>query len=470
MTNDYDVIVIGGGGAGLAAANMAGEAGARVLLVEAADRLGGSTSLSGGVFYAAGTRVQAAAGITDSPDAMFLAAMALNQNRMQPALLRRYCEEGSEALHWLMDKGVEFPVEQLSAQGAQAEISGVLRCHHPVGHGAAITAALEASLQRHDVDVALRTRVRELVMEDGRVLGIKASDEPVTAAAVVIASGGFGANRALVDRYFPLAGRHGDATWYIGSDHSVGDGLELGVGVGAALGGFNTGLLLVTPCMQKVIDLPPAWMMLVNRDGRRFMDETIGYGAMSGVVDAQPGGECYGIFDAATFNDPPSDPRFAAEIRSGMMTTQWTADALPEALATGRIVKGDTIEALAERMGIRADALRYAVELQNRDAGAGCDTLFLKDSAFLRPIGDGPYYGVVFRSAVLCFTSAGLRIDRDARVLHESGRPIAGLFAAGETTSGVLGERYLGSGSSVAHVVTFGRIAGRNAAAEALPA
>jgi fumarate reductase flavoprotein subunit len=139
-------------------------------------------------------------------------------------------------------------------------------------------------------------------------------------------------------------------------------------------------------------------------------------------------------------------------------------------LATGRIVKGNTIEDLAERMGIRADALRYSVEVQNRDAEAGRDTLFLKDSTFIRPIVEGPYYGVVFRSAILCFTSAGLRIDRDARVLHEDGRPIAGLFAAGETTSGVLGERYLGSGSSVAHVVTFGRIAGRNAAAEAVAA
>jgi fumarate reductase flavoprotein subunit len=466
MGNDYDVIVIGGGGAGLAAANAAGEAGAKILLVEAGDRLGGSTSLSDGVFYAAGTRIQAEAGISDTADAMFIYAMALNQYRMHPDALRRYCDEGADALHWLMDKGVEFPADQLSTTGARAEMSGVPRCHGTKGHGAAITAALEAALQKHPIDVALRTRVRRLVLSNGRVQGIDVDGQTVSASAVVIATGGFGANRELIDRYYPEAGRHGDETWYIGSEHCVGDGLDMGTQVGAALGGFNTGLLCVTPNMQRIIELPPSWIMLVNSKGQRFMNEAVGYGVMSGVVDAQPGGECYGIFDAAAFNDPPPDTRFTADQQSGLRTTQWNADTLQEALASGRIVKGDSLEQLADRMGIRADALRYSVEIHNRDAAAGQDTLFFKNGAFMRPIGEGPYYGTVFRSAMLCFTSTGLRIDRDAGVLDEAGRPIPGLFAAGETSNGVMGERYIGSGSSVAHVITFGRIAGRSAAAE----
>jgi fumarate reductase flavoprotein subunit len=468
MPNDYDVIVIGGGGAGLAAANAAAESGARVLIVEADDRLGGSTSLSHGVFYASATRVQAAAGVVDTPDAMFIYAMALNQYRAQPALLRRYCEEGGPALHWLMDKGVEFRTDQLYSTGTYAEMSGVPRCHAATGHGAAITAALEASLQQHEADVSLRTRVRRLLFDNGGVTGIEVDGQAVTAPAVVIATGGFGANRELVDLHYPQAARHGDETWYIGSPHCVGDGLALGTAVGAELGGFNNGLLCVTPGMQRIVELPPSWMILVNQDGHRFMNEAVGYGVMSGVVDAQPGGVCYGVFDAAAFADPPRDARFTSLYQSGIMTTQWTADTLQAALAEGRVVQADTLEELAERMGIRADALRYTVEYHNADATAGTDSLFFKDSALLRPLGDGPYYGTVFRSAMLCFTSTGIRIDRDARVLDEAGRPIPGLFAAGETSSGVLGEAYIGSGSSVAHVITFGRVAGRSAAAQAM--
>jgi fumarate reductase flavoprotein subunit len=467
MSNDYDVIVIGGGGAGLAAANAAGEAGAKVLVVEADDRLGGSTSLSHGVFYACATRVQAERGIVDTPDAMFIYAMALNQYRAQPSLLRRYCEEGGPALHWLMDKGVEFRADQLYSTGTYAEMSGVPRCHAATGHGAAITAALEAALQQHNADVALRTRVRRLLFEDGRVTGIEVDGEAITASAVIIATGGFGANRELVDRYYPLASRHGNETWYIGSERCVGDGLTLATDVGGELGGFNNGLLCVTPGMQRIVELPPSWMILVNRDGRRFMNEAVGYGVMSGVVDAQPGGVCYGIFDAAAFANPPRDARFTSLYQSGIMTTQWTPDTLQEALAEGRVVKGDTLEELAERMGIRADTLRYTVDYHNADVAAGVDSLFFKDSNLLRAIGEGPYYGTIFRSAMLCFTSTGIRIDRDAHVLDQAGRPIPGLFAAGETSNGVLGETYLGSGSSVAHVITFGRVAGRSAATEA---
>jgi fumarate reductase flavoprotein subunit len=185
------------------------------------------------------------------------------------------------------------------------------------------------------------------------------------------------------------------------------------------------------------------------------------------VVDAQPGGVCYGIFDAAAFANPPRDARFTSLYQSGIMTTQWTPDTLQEALAEGRVVKGDTLEELAERMGIRADTLRYTVDYHNADVAAGVDSLFFKDSNLLRAIGEGPYYGTIFRSAMLCFTSTGIRIDRDAHVLDQAGRPIPGLFAAGETSNGVLGETYLGSGSSVAHVITFGRVAGRSAATEA---
>jgi fumarate reductase flavoprotein subunit len=468
MTADYDVIVIGGGGAGLSAANEAGSLGARVLLVDAADRLGGSTSLSHGVFYAAATDVQKESGVEDDPAAMFIYAMNLNQHRMEPSVLRRYCEAGADTLHWLMGMGVEFPPEQLSSKGTYTEMSGVARCHAATGYGAAITQALEGAMQRYSVDVALRTRVTELLIEDGAVRGIVAGGASIRAPAVVIASGGFGANREMLERYYPDATAYGNESWYIGIDECQGDGLVLGQSVNASLGGFNTGLINVSPNLLKILELPPAWIMLVNAHGRRFMDEAVGYGVQSRILRGQPRGEAYGIMGADAFASPPRDPRFAGPIASGLMSTQWTIDVMEEALQTGRMVRGDTIEELADKLDINAGALCTTIETFNADVAVGTDNRYFKDPEYLRAVGEGPYYGAVFRPTIICLTSTGLRIDSDARVIDNNERTIEGLFAAGETTGSVLGEAYIGSGSAVANVIIFGRIAGRSAAQAAL--
>jgi fumarate reductase flavoprotein subunit len=104
------------------------------------------------------------------------------------------------------------------------------------------------------------------------------------------------------------------------------------------------------------------------------------------------------------------------------------------------------------------------VDRYNASAAGGEDVDYLKDPKFLQPIRRGPFYGAEVRPATVCFTACGLRIDRDAAVLGESGRAIEGLFAAGESVGGVIGPRYVGSGNSYANCVTYGRIAGTSAA------
>jgi fumarate reductase flavoprotein subunit len=138
-----------------------------------------------------------------------------------------------------MSMGVEFRPDQLYASGTYAEMSGVARCHAATGYGMAITNALEGRMQKYEVDVVLRTRVRELQIDDGAVKGVVVDGSRISAGAVVIATGGFGANREFLELYYPAATRFGDESWYIGSTHCQGDGLTLGMAAGAQLGGFD---------------------------------------------------------------------------------------------------------------------------------------------------------------------------------------------------------------------------------------
>jgi fumarate reductase flavoprotein subunit len=462
---DYDVIVVGGGGAGMCAAIAAHDAGARVALLDVDTRLGGSTALSGGVYYAAGTSVQRARGIKgDSADAMFEYYMTLNQYRVEASLARILCDHAAPDLEWLIETGVEFPPDDLYSSGVET----VPRGHAAAGAGAAIAAALERQVRQRGIDVALASRVGGLVRDpvDGRVRGVEIGGETVSAGAVVLCTGGFGANPYLLHQHYPSAARQGDWAWYIGSGHCQGDGLTLGQTVGADVVGHDRGLLLTTPNFRKVLEVfVPGWLVYVNREGRRFVNEMAEYAVMAGVIQAQTGGSCWAIFDEQARQDAKPHPRYADAFAAGALPMNWVADELAAQVERGKVLTADTLEALALRCGIRPGALAATVERYNADTACGHDSAFFKPGHEMKPILTPPFHAVEIRPAIVCLTSTGLRIDGATRVLGPDDRPIGGLFAAGETTGGVLGERYIGGGNSIANAVVFGRIAGRSAAA-----
>ena len=459
---DYDVVVMGGGGAGMCAAIEAADAGASVLLLDADARLGGSTALSGGVYYAAGTSVQRARGIDDDADALFDYYMTLNQYRVEASLARTLCDHAAEDLEWLIEIGVEFRPEALYASGVELDPRG----HQAHGHGAAIAAALDREVSRRDIDVALNSRVERLLQgSDGSVIGVRAGGADVHAHAVVIACGGFGANPHLLHRHYPEATAHGDWTWYIGSPHCQGDGLELAAAMGADIVGHDRGLLLTTPNFRKELEVfVPGWLVYVNREGRRFVKETAEYAVMSGVVKAQTGGSCFALFDDEARAAARPDPRFADAFASGVLSLNWVTETLDEQIAAGRVICADDLDELARRCGMRPGSLEATVERYNADCAVGRDSMFFKDPGVMKPVATPPFHAVEIRPAIVCLTSTGIRIDRSAQVLDGRDRPVRGLFAAGETTGGVLGERYVGGGNSIANAVVFGRIAGRSAA------
>ncbi|MGV7122400.1 FAD-dependent oxidoreductase [Sphingopyxis sp. 550A] len=462
MALDYDVIVVGAGGAGMSAAIEARDAGARVLLVEAGERVGGSTALSGGIFYAAGTDAQAARGIHgDTADAMFHYIMAVNHWLAEPDLVRTLCDGSLATLEWLIKLGVQFPAEKLYASCE----SGVLRGHQAEGFGAEIAARLEAQLG--DIELVTRTRVRSLLQCDAKVVrGIEVEGTPVTAGATIITSGSLARDRAMLQRYYPSAAAQASRAVPLSGLNSHGDGIRLGQQVGASIRNSDRGLVCTNPIYANDVEFTrPPWIVLVNREGRRFIDETKTYMGFN-AVRMQTGGSAFGIFDETTrlAAAPFAGETFAAELRNESMTTERIALLADQ----GRILRRDTLADLAEACGIyNVEAFENSIAAFNEDVANGRDSRFFKPVEALRTIANPPFYSVEYVASVVALTFSGLRIDRDARVIAESERPVPGLFAAGDATGNVLSYQYAGGGTSIGNALVYGRIAGRNAAARA---
>ena len=455
-----EVAVIGSGIAGLSAANAAWEAGARsIVVVESEGVVGGSSRLSGGIMMGAGTRIQESLGIKDSADQLFHEYMAWNAWRLDAAVARKFCDEAGNTVDWLADLGVPFS-GQVILGGDEPEP----RTYPTVGNGQAIIDTLVGRCRERGIDIALGKRVDRLLIRDDRVVGVGVGDEELHADSVIIATGGFGASAQRLAEFFPSA-VHGDWTWYIGADGARGDAFDFADQVGAQVTGHDRGLRLLHPGFFKILEAyQPAWVVVVNREGRRFYDESAPYGIVDDVHRWQ-GDEAYVVFDDAQLRfvgdrAQYKDPVMAARIK----TPNWQPDVVDIQVANGSMWKADTIEELAAKIGVTPAILRGTIDRYNDGCAAAEDREFAKAAKFLQPVVRAPFYAALLRPATICLTSCGLRIDPDGHVMSNAGSVIAGLFAAGECTGGVLGDRYMGSGNSIGNCATMGRVAGSAAA------
>ncbi|NLU84581.1 FAD-dependent oxidoreductase [Rhodococcus sp. HNM0569] len=462
----WDVVVIGGGGAGLAAAVAAAENGASVLLFESEGELGGSTQLSAGLFTAAGTSVQRGLGIEDSAEKFFQHYMDLNHWRLEPGLVRTFCEQAGPTLEWLIGLGVEIPAT-VSGNAhqpglCQAGVEDVWRGHVPKDQGYGLVQVLDRARRTLGVEVVLRTRVESLVVHEGAVTGVVADGIEVGSRAVVVASGGFAQNAELVARHYPDALAGGDSLFVVAAPGSRGDHLAFGEQVDASLAGDGWGLMLPTVYFQRYhhwqSGFPPKSRIHVNGHGRRFMDEDASYAVSTGIIAAQPGG-AWMVFDEQARTSLPEG------------YVDWNAARVADEADAGRTLRAQTLRELAGLMGVPADAFEANVARWNAQLPNGIDDDYLRhrtlankgSTAAPGPIAHGPFYAARLLPAELVCTHAGLEIDHDARVLDATGRAVPGLFAAGEAGAGILGLRYVGGGNAVANALTMGRIAGHGA-------
>ncbi len=464
-----DVIVVGFGIAGACAAISAAEGGASVLVIERAGAPGGSSALSGGeVYLGGGTSVQTACGFQDTPADMFSFLTAALGPHADAEKLRVYCDDSVDHFDWLVEHGVEFTPSLYDAPtwmpsttdglmwlGENSFPFDTVAKPAPRGHrppkpyfaGGPLMAALVGAAATAGVRSVVDTRVTSLVVEDGRVAGVRVknygSDREIRAnLGVVLTTGGFVDNEEMLAAHVPALLGQG----------KVSDGLDDGSGITMAQQvGAATRRMHAHEVALTVLPALAARGILVNALGQRFVNEDTYPGTIShAAVNHQPA-PYWVIADEAAFEDvPPADlwgvrPHHAAE----------------------------TLAELEQDLGMPPGSLETTVAAYNAFAARGEDPWFHKASKWLRPL-QAPYAAVdvaagfhpgeressATGSGVAGFTLGGLHTTVDGAVLSLSGAAVPGLFAAGRATAGMHGEGYI-SGTSLGDGSYFGRRAGR---------
>ncbi len=448
-----DVIIVGGGTAGLPAAITVAEAGLKATILESRPACGGSFSMIAGAMAFAGSDEQKAAGVEDSPDILYRDMISISG--AVPEIARAYADNQLDAYKMLKEAGIKFP-GLVSHPGHSR-----LRTHGWVSELVSKFAnALESRAKDKGVEILLKHRATRLITHptSGRVVGLKVSVGNETKnfkakGAVIIATGGFGQNREMIAEYAP---EMVDVIPKMPAGH-MGDGLRMGLDVGAATKDIG---IAVAPSWPVCIETHSSAMgalngggIMVNVHGKRFYAESSidsFYGPMTGAGMRQPEG--YWV----VYND-----RIKGEI-DNKRELRW--------LEKCKQYKADTIEEVAKSAGIDAKGLKETIDRYNSDLDiVGYDTVFGRKSQFapekpLVKIDMPPFY------IIKCVTSitslkGGLKINGRSQVMNRYGEIILGLYAAGEVTGGLHTRTYLlGIMSSAS--MTFGIIAGRTAAKE----
>jgi 3-oxosteroid 1-dehydrogenase len=536
---EFDLVVVGSGAAGMTAALTAAHRGLRVVVVEKADRFGGSTARSGGGVWVPGNDVLRAAGVVDTPEQArtYLAhvvdgcATRERQDALLehgPAMLRFVTAHTPLDFAWVPGYADYYPELPGALPGGRtiepkpfdgrllgAELANLNPPYVPTPDGAAITArdyrwlslgtrhpralltsariagrvvaarvlrrrtltmgqalaaGLRVGLLQAGVPVKLGTPLTGLLLEDGRVTGIRVADEVIRSRAVLIASGGFEHNAEMRARYQrpPIS-----TEWTVGAAANTGDGIVAGESVGAALdlmdeAWWGPSIPLSGGPYFCLAERSLPGCVLVNGKGMRFVNESAPY------VDA-----VHAMYD----NDAVpawliADQRYR---NSYLFAGRGPRQPLPGRwYKAGAVHRSSTLDELAVSIDVPAEALRSTVERFNGFARSGVDEDFGRGgTVYDRYYGDPrhrpnpnlgalvtpPFYAVRIVPGDLG-TKGGLRTDERARVLRADGTPIAGLYAAGNASAAVMGRSYAGAGATIGPAMTFGYLAALDVSTE----
>jgi len=462
---EFEVVVVGFGVAGGAAAIEAARAGASTLILERATRGGGATALSEGtIYFGGGTRVQIAAGFEDTTENMLAHVKAAAGPTADPEKVRLYCEKSLDHFEFFESLGVEFkdtyydekvifpPTDDCliysgneEAYPFSEEAKPVPRGHKPRREGSAGGYIIEQMIETFNAlggTIQNESRVLTLIKdENGRVVGVLAQIDgaPVAIRArkgVVLTTGGFIMNRAMLEQFAPDLAK---CNYPIGSDGCDGSGIRMGLGVGGAAINMSEGLM-TTPFFPPVGHIKG---LIISKQGQRFINEDCYHGRVTDAILRKADGRAYLIVDDETYGQSIGGYKM--------------------------IAVEETIEELERSLGIPEGQLVHTFTSYNQFATDGVDPVFHKASKYVTPLDHPPFAALdlsIDKSIWAVFTLGGLNTQATGEVLSVDGQIIDGLYAAGRASAGLTrsGSHYA-SGMSIGGSSFFGRMAGKSAAA-----
>lgn len=443
-----DTVIVGAGGAGLTSAIQMAQDGKNVTVIEKAGITGGNSSLASAGMNAAETKLQKEEGVNDTVDLFVEDTMKGGHELNNRDLVEFLAKNSADAVDWLEELGA--PLKQLKFAGGQSE----MRTHAPINDegksipvGNYLVSKLTAKAKELGVSIVYDARVEKVLMEDGRAVGVEATYKDgekltVNAGAVIVATGGFGSNEELIEKYNP------ELKGYVSTNAKSieGDAISFLEEIGANF--IDMDQIQIHPTVvQKDGSLISEGLrgegaILVNQDGKRFVDELQTRDFVSKEILSQKDPSAWLIVDQSMFDQSATIAKYFDK---------------------GLLTKCDDYKALADLIGTEEETIKETIEgwieivKNNEDMEFGRKGMDETRS----DLSKAPYYAVQI-SPGIHHTMGGVEVNTKSEVIDKEGNTIPGLYAAGEVTGGIHGANRLG-GNAIADIVVFGRNAAKNA-------
>ena len=467
QTITTDVVVIGAGASGTSASYAAAEKGAKVIMLEKQSMTGGTGQFSEGIF-AVESSLQREMNYTLTKDQAFKLIMEYSHWRANAKLVRAFVDKSADSIEWLKGHGVKF--EQLTSNYP----GGLYTWHIYHGRGKGWISTLQEKFKAMGHPIMTETAATDLIKENGKVVGVMAKSKDgekieIRSKAVIIATGGFGNNKEMLEKYvrFPNA-------MPIANVGKTGEGIQMAWAAGAAAEGtevvasYRPGPVgeSTTSHLGASAKQPHLWL---NPRGERFADEgTCMYQwPFGGNALERQGGTMYVVFDQNTLEYMKTK---GIDVGVGVMVPVTTRldkfeEHFQRGAKNGVAFKANSVEELAKLTGMPVDNLKKTLARYNENAVLRHDRDFAKEAKFLQPVTKAPFYAVKSVATTLG-TLGGVKVNENLQAVNKQEDPVPGLYVVGNDAGGMYGDSYdlLMAGSTIGFAVNSGRIAGEHAA------